>query len=59
MRLATDRPVGQIVAVNGSKTRPVGVHVLFMVSLITNIFHAKNFMKFYITTYHSARKPKK
>jgi len=39
MRLATGRPVGPIVAVNGSKmTRPGGHYVLFMVSLIKNIF---------------------
>jgi len=38
MRLATSRPVGKIIAVNGSNDASRGVHVLFMVSLIKNIF---------------------
>jgi len=39
MRIATGRLVGSITAVNRSRTQPVGVHIPYMVSIITiNIF---------------------
>ena len=38
MRLATGRPVGPIIAVNGSIDALCGHYVLFMVSLIKNYF---------------------